>query len=111
MQKRQRVLQTGWSACLAIALFGFFQSPDAVAWLLATVACLVPLIISLLLNGKQWDRSFFGITVVSLAIVAVAVSLGQWAVVGASPAWIALFPLGSLILWFVHERKPTTKRQ
>ena len=52
MQKSQQVLQTGWSACLAAALFGFFKSPEAVAWLLAAVACLVPLMISLFLNGE-----------------------------------------------------------
>ena len=111
MQKRQRVLQAGWSACLAVALFGFFQSPKAVAWLLAAVACLVPLIISLFLNGRQWDRSFFAIAVISLIIVAIAVSLGQWAVLGASPIWVGVLPFASLILWIVHERKSTTKRQ
>ena len=111
MQKRQRVLQAGWSACLAVALFGFFQSPEAVAWLLATVACLVPLMISLFLNGEQWDRSFFAIAVISLIIVAIAVSLGQWAVMGASPIWVAVLPFASLIMWIVHERNSTTKRQ
>ena len=111
MQKNQRVLQAGWCACLAAALFGFFQSPEAVAWLLAAVACLVPLMISLFLNGEQWDRSFFAIAVISLVIVAIAVSLGQWAVVGASPAWVAILPFSSLTLWIVHERKSTTKGQ
>ena len=111
MQKRQRVLQGGWSACLTVALYGFVQSPEAVAWLLAMVACLVPLLISLFLNGEQWDRSFFAIAVISLIIVAVAVGLGQWAVLGASPVWVAVLPLVSLILWIVHERKTTTKRQ
>lgn len=67
--------------------------------------------ISLFLNGEQWDRSFFAIAVISLIIVAIAVSLGQWAVVGASPAWVAILPFSSLTLWIVHERKSTTKGQ
>ena len=78
---------------------------------MATVACLAPLMISLFLNGEQWDRSFFAIAVISLIIVAIAVSMGQWAVLGASPIWVAVLPFASLILWLVHERKCTTKRQ
>ncbi|MAI22657.1 MAG: hypothetical protein CL828_01240 [Crocinitomicaceae bacterium] len=111
MQKSERVLQAGWSMCLAVALFGFCHSPKAVAWLLATVSCLAPLLISLFLNGEKWDRSFFTIAVISLIIVAVAVSLGQWAVLDASPAWVAFLPLGSLLMWIIHERKFITKRQ
>ena len=96
---------------MAVACFGFCQSPEAVAWLLASVTCLIPLLISLFLNGQQWDRSFFGITVISLNVVAIAVGLGQWAVLAASPVWVPLLPFASLILWIIHERKPTTKRQ
>jgi hypothetical protein len=111
MQKIQRILQVGWGTLLTIALAGFYQSPGAVAWLLATVSCLSPMLISIFLNGEQWDRAFFAIAVISLIIVAIAVSLGQWAVLGASPAWVATLPVGSLILWIVHERTSTTKRQ
>ena len=111
MQKNHWVPQAGWSAALAVAFLGFHQSPGAVAWLLATVACLTPLLISLFLNGQQWDRSFFGIAVISLNVVAIAVGLGQWAVLAASPVWVPVLPFASLILWIVHERKPTTKRQ
>jgi hypothetical protein len=75
------------------------------------VACLTPLVISLFLNGQQWDRSFFGIAVISLNVVAIAVGLGQWAVLAASPVWVPLLPFASLILWIVHESKPTTDRQ
>ena len=96
---------------MAVACFGFYQSPEAVAWLLASVANLIPLVISLSLHGQQWDRSFFGIAVISLNVVAIAVGLGQWAVLAASPVWVPLLPFASLILWIVHERKPTTKRQ
>jgi len=49
--------------------------------------------------------------VISLIIVAIAVSLGQWAVMGASPIWVAVLPFASLIMWIVHERNSTTKRQ
>ena len=84
MQKNHWVPQAGWSAALAVACFGFYQSPEAVAWLLASVACLIPLVISLFLNGQQWDRSFFGIAVISLNVVAIAVGLGQWAVLALS---------------------------
>ena len=111
MQKIHWALRVGWGAALAVACFEFYQSPRAVAWLLATVACLTPLVISLFLIGQQWDRSFFGIAVISLNVVAIAVGLGQWAVLAASPAWVPLLPFASLILWIVHESKPTTDRQ
>jgi len=110
MQKIQRIIQFIWGALLAVALYGFYQCPHAVAWLLATLSSSTPLVISLLLNDDQWDRTFFAIVVFSLSIVAIAVSFGQWAVVGTSPAWIALIPLSSLILWIIHERKSASRR-
>ena len=111
MQKNHQILQSGWGAALAVACFGFYQSPTAVAWLLATVACITPLVISLFLNGPQWDRSFFGIAVISLNVVAITVGLGQWAVLATSPVWVPILPFASLILWIVHESKPTTEKQ
>ena len=111
MQKNHRILQSGWGVAVAGACFGFYLSPTAVAWLLATVACITPLVISLFLNGPQWDRSFFGIAVISLNVVAIAVGLGQWAVLATSPVWVAILPFASLILWIVHESKPTTEKQ
>lgn len=111
MHKSQRILQALWTLLLGTALIGFVQAPASVGWLLASLSALVPLCISFALNGRQWDRSFLGIAVYSLCIVAMAVCLGQWMVLNASPAELALMPLGSLLLWFVHERNRTPQGQ
>lgn len=111
MHKSQRILQALWTLLLGAAFTGFAQAPASVGWLLASIAALVPLCISLALNGPQWDRSFLGIAVYSLGFVAMAVCLGQWAVLNASPAELALMPFCSLLLWFVHERKRTPQGQ
>ena len=104
MQKTQQTLRVAWALLLGLALTGFIQAPEAVGWLLASLSALTPLCISLALNGPEWDRTFFSIAVYSLSIVAVAVCLGQWAVLDASPVILALMPVASLILWIVHER-------
>lgn len=107
MHKSRRALQVLWALLLGIALNGFVQDPASVAWLLASLSALLPLCLSFALNGPQWDRSFLSIAVYSLGIVAIAVCLGQWAVLNAAPAVLALMPLGSLFLWFVHEGNRT----
>lgn len=104
MHKFQRTLQGLWILLLGAAITGFVRDPSAVGWLLACLSSLVPLCISLTLNGPEWDRTFLSISVYSLGIVAMAVCLGQWAVLDASPPALALMPLGSLLLWIVHER-------
>lgn len=104
MKKMQTISRLGWLGLFLYSFKGLTQAPAAVAWLLASLATLVPLLISIALNSPNWDRSFFGIVVVSLCIVSVAVCLGQWAVLDASPASLGIVPVLSLILWFVHER-------
>lgn len=104
MKKIQIFSRAGWTALLLFSLNGLIQAPAAVAWLLATLSSVTPLTISLFLTKPQWDRSFLSIAVASLCLVAIAVCLGQWAVLDATPASLSLAPFLSLILWLVHER-------
>lgn len=110
MKKVHVFLRLGWSGLFLYSFLGLIHTPSAVAWLLASLSSVVPLFISAVLNAPKWDRSFLSIVVVSLNVVALAVCLGQWAVLDASPASLGLVPFSSLILWFVHERLNRQKR-
>jgi len=93
-----------WSVLCLVGLLGFSTHLDSIAWLMVFLSATLPLLLSIASSNKAWDRSFLSILVVSLQIVAIAVSWAQWLVLDASPLHLVGIPALSLLFWIYHER-------